>query len=129
MPSPPCALQAAEDSEEGLNNRRRQLALAIASPLLGAALFAAKKNAKKVVSCSVNCVCHEMSDHALVHTQDPVAILRAMERRSPPIQVSTSSLCATCMPSRVEQPLHVTCKWLWLMEGVCRWRWRRDSRQ
>lgn len=63
------AEMAAEDSEEGLNNRRRQLALAIASPLLGAALFAAKKNAKK----------------------DPVAILRAMERRSPPIQVALAS--------------------------------------
>jgi len=43
--------------------------MAIASPLLGAALFAAKKNVKK----------------------DPVAILRAMERRSPPIQVALAS--------------------------------------
>eukprot|EP00286_Rhodomonas_abbreviata_P009430 CAMPEP_0181326986 /NCGR_PEP_ID=MMETSP1101-20121128/21826_1 /TAXON_ID=46948 /ORGANISM="Rhodomonas abbreviata, Strain Caron Lab Isolate" /LENGTH=342 /DNA_ID=CAMNT_0023435547 /DNA_START=8 /DNA_END=1036 /DNA_ORIENTATION=- len=63
------ASMAAEASQEDFDYRRRQIALAIASPLFGAALFAAKKNAPK----------------------DPVAILREMERRSPPIQVALAS--------------------------------------
>jgi len=63
------AEMAAKESEEGMDYRRRQVALSIASPLLGAALFAAKRSAKK----------------------DPVATLRAMERRSPPIQVALAS--------------------------------------